>query len=85
MERQRAAEEEKEREKLREKHRGTRVKVIEEILKTEADYLSSLTLCLHTFFSPDAPKVLTFSHGWYMHLATLYQNLLYCQTHVMGL
>ena len=60
MEQQRAAEEERQRVKLREKHRATREKVIEEILKTEADFLSSLTLCLHTFFSPDAPKVLHF-------------------------
>ena len=55
--RQRAAEEEKRREEEREKRRVKRGKVIEEILRTEADYLASLTLCLHTFFSSDAPKV----------------------------
>jgi len=40
-------------EELRKRKLETRVKVIQEVIQTEHDYLQSLCLCLETFFNSD--------------------------------
>ena len=43
-------------EEVKRRHQ-TRLRVIQELVQTEKDYLRSITVCHDTFFDPDFPRV----------------------------